>query len=175
MDATAAEMQAAAFDKGNFNFLYTRESDSIGGKVKKPVAENNSGKIVRVQPKSKAEFLRDCYRHTEALADYEKSVLTKGKTFELDATSGQMVAPKQNPEDILKSYKHNPKGEDARYTTANNEIGKRTPTVATFVSERHGIPQDFSRSFNNIKPQNTSLNTGMTKSTIHPKLDLQFA
>lgn len=40
---------------------------------------------------------------------------------------------------------------------------------------RAGIPQDFSRGFNNIKPQNTSLNTGITKSTIHPKLDPQFA
>jgi hypothetical protein len=173
MEATASNMQAAAFEKGNFNFLYTRESDTIGSKVKKPTEDSN-GRIVRVQPKSKAEFLRDCYRSTEALAAKEKMVMTKGKTLVMDET-GQMVSPKPNAEDILKSYKHRSKEEDARYTTAGNEIGKRTPTVATFVSERHGIPQDFSRSFNNIKPQNTSLNTGITKSTIHPKLDLQFA
>lgn len=172
MDSTASELQAAAFDKGNFNFLYTRESDTIGSKVKKPNDDN--GKIIRVQPKSKAEFLRDCYRSTEALAAKEKMVMSMGKSLELDAT-GAMVVPKQSAEEILKSYKHKSKEEDARYTTANNEIGKRTPTVATFVSERHGIPQDFSRSFNNIKPQNTSLNTGITRSTIHPRLDMPFA
>ena len=44
-----------------------------------------------------------------------------------------------------------------------------------YLCYRAGIPQDFSRGFNNIKPQNTSLNTGITKSTIHPKLDPQFA
>lgn len=43
---------------------------------------------------------------------------------------------KISAEDTLKSYKHAPKVEDARYTTTNNEIGKRAPTVATFVSER---------------------------------------
>ena len=141
---TAEDKEKAAFEKGNFSFLYARTSDAIGGKVPPP----SGGQ--RLQPKSKAEFLRDCYKSSSALAAREQSILNKGTVQEAH----------RNPEDVLKSYVHNAKFEDARYTTTNNEIGKRVPTVATFVSERHGIPQDFSNSFNNIKPQNTSLNTG---------------
>lgn len=170
--ATAEDLQKSAYEKGNFSFLYTRESDTIGSKVKQPSVDD--GKIVRCQPKSKAEFLRECYKSTEALAAREQSIVNKGKQMEYDST-GALVTPKPSVDAILRSYKHQSKEEDARYTTAANEIGKRVPTVATFVAERHGIPQDFSRSFNNIKPQNTSLNTGITKSTIHPKLDIQFA
>lgn len=173
LDATAEEVQKASYDKGNFAFLYTRTSDTIGSKV--PKASKNAGdegevngKIPRPHPKSKAEFLRDCFKSTATLAAMEQMIMNNNKTPE------EMEA-KQTPEEILRSYKHQPKSEDARYTTTNNEIGKRAPTVATFVSERHGIPQDFSNGFNNVKPQNTSLNTGITKSNIHPKLDPQFA
>ena len=56
-----------------------------------------------------------------------------------------------------------------------NEYGKKAPTIATFVAERVCRPQAFSQSFGNVKPKNTSLNTSMTKSTVHPSLDPQFA
>jgi hypothetical protein len=53
--------------------------------------------------------------------------------------------------------------------------GLKAPTAATFTVNRLGKAQDFSNSFNNVKPQNTSLNTGLSKSTVHPRLDPQFA
>lgn len=48
------------------------------------------------------------------------------------------------------------------------------PTAATFVAERAQRPQGFSKSFNGVKPQNSGLNTGITRSTVHPALDPQF-
>ena len=47
--------------------------------------------------------------------------------------------------------------------------------VATYVSERFGVGQDFSRSFNGIKPTSGGLNCGITKSTVHDSLNPQFA
>lgn len=79
-----------------------------------------------------------------------------------------------NVESLLQSYKHEPKLEDPRYTTTNNEIGRKPPSVATFVAERHSKRQDFSKSFNSIKPKNTSLNTSLSKSNVHKELDPQF-
>jgi hypothetical protein len=35
--------------------------------------------------------------------------------------------------------------------------------------------QGFSKSFNNVKPKNTSLTTSLTKSNVHKTLDPQFA
>lgn len=66
---------------------------------------------------------------------------------------GKLGETQRSAEDILKGYVHNAKSEvvcycfktniwflkhfqDARYTTTGNEIGKRVPTVATFVAER---------------------------------------
>ena len=56
-----------------------------------------------------------------------------------------------------------------------SKIGKKAPTIATFVSERSIRPQGFSKSFQNVNPKNSSLNTSMTKSNVHPNLDPQFA
>ena len=69
---TAEEKEKAAFDKGNFSFLYARTSDSIGAKVM------NADSSQRLHPKSKAEFLRDCYKSSSALAAREQSILNKG-------------------------------------------------------------------------------------------------
>ena len=56
-----------------------------------------------------------------------------------------------------------------------NDYGKKIPSVATIVTERAARPQGFSRSFNNIKPMNTSLTTSITRSNVHSSLDPQFA
>jgi len=55
-----------------------------------------------------------------------------------------------------------------------NEYGKKAPTLATFVAERNCRPQGFSQSFGSVKFKNSSLNTGITRSTVHPTLDPQF-
>jgi hypothetical protein len=51
----------------------------------------------------------------------------------------------------------------------------KKPSVATIVVERADIPQGFSKSFNNIKPKNTSLTTAISRSSVHGSLDPQFA
>ena len=74
----------------------------------------------------------------------------------------------------LSLYTHKPKKENALYSTSACEIGKKPPTEATFVAERMHRSQAFSNSFNHMKNQSSALNTGLTKSTIHPTLDPQF-
>jgi len=76
---------------------------------------------------------------------------------------------------MLDSWKQGTKAEDPRYTTTNNTFGFKAPTIATFVADRRGRPQGFSNSFQGIKPQNSGLNVGITRSTVHPSLDPQFA
>lgn len=46
--------------------------------------------------------------------------------------------------------------------------------MATITIERHPRMQNFSSTFQGIKPRNTSLNTSITRSNIHPDLDPQF-
>ena len=75
---------------------------------------------------------------------------------------------------MIASYKFAPHTEDPRYTTANNDIGSKRPTIATYVTERYFKTQAFSNSFTTTKSENSSLNTGLTRSTVHPKLDPQF-
>lgn len=77
---TAADTQKLAYDKGNFGFLYTRTSDTIGSKVPKPSMEaEDNGRMIIAQPKSKAEFLRDCYKSKSVLAMKEQMIQTNGK------------------------------------------------------------------------------------------------
>lgn len=58
---------------------------------------------------------------------------------------------------------------------SQSDYGKKPPSVATLVIDRAARPQGFSRSFNNVKPQNTSLTTSITRSNVHSSLDPQFA
>ena len=138
----------------NFSFLYTRESDSIGGRVAKPV-------IDRPKMLTKTEFLKK-WREKRVPDEVEQEELLPEPT-------------PVNVDKVLQSWKQGTKYEDPRYTTTNNDIGRKAPTVATFVSERHSIPQGFSAGFNGVKPQNSGLNTGLSRSTVHPSLDPQFA
>ncbi len=143
---------------GNFAFLYTRESDLIGGKIPKPASDQK-------RLMTKTEFLkskREQYHSTHPLEETQENI--------------QNESPKKaTAEDILRVYKHAPKYEDPRFSTSTNEFGKKAPSVATIVVERAARPQGFSNSFQNIKPKNTSLTTALTRSTVHSTLDPQFA
>mgnify|MGYP003386948124 CR=1 FL=1 len=89
LDATAEDLKKAAYEKGNFSFLYARTSDAIGAKAARKSDDVNGGadgKILRMQPKSKAEFLRDCYKSTSALAAKEQNVLANGKCGDIFST-----------------------------------------------------------------------------------------
>ncbi len=143
---------------GNFAFLYTRESDLIGGKVPKPAMEPS-------RLLTKTEFLKK-----------KREMFEATRTPEDIQNAHENSSPrKPTAEDILRAYKHNPKVEDPRFTTSTNEFGFKAPSVATVVVSRAGRPQGFSNSFNNIKPKNSSLTTALTRSTVHGTLDPQFA
>jgi hypothetical protein len=85
---------------GNFAFLYTRESDLIGAKVKKP-------EVSEVRMLSRSEFLKK--RREKALSDAEAA-----GELQYDDTP----AYKPTPEDFLRAYHHLPKEEDPRYLTS---------------------------------------------------------
>jgi len=146
-------------DNGNFMFLYTRESDTVGARVPKPTHS------LAYEPKTKGEMLREKRDRLRALAATVKR--------EVDPEAIEL-AKSRNIDACISSYKPCTKWEDPRYTTSNNEIGIKKPTIATYVTERAYRSQGFSNGFQNVKPENSSLNTSLTKSTVHPKLDPQF-
>ena len=140
----------------NFSFLYTRESDSIGGKVANPL--DSKPRVL-----TKTEFLKKW--RAERTKDLNPD--------ELKQDTEEKVKP--DVDRILASWKQGTKEEDPRFQTTSNAYGFKAPTAATFVAERAGRPQGFSNSFQGIKPQNSGLNVGITKSNVHPSLDPQFA
>ena len=129
-------------NKGNFAFLYSRESDRIGSR---PDLETNEPLNYDAIPVSR---LIQQQKH-----DNEH---------------------KRTAVEVLENYKHTPKTEHPRYLTSTNDYGKKLPSEATVVTERHSKQQDFSRSFANIKPRSSTMNTSVTRSTIHSSLDPQF-
>lgn len=135
-------------EKPDFSFLYARSSAVIGAKVK--VADGPMAALLE--------------RPVGAM-----SVKNKHLRRQEEDTSGEK--PKPNVERILSVMVHEPKSEDPRYTTSMNEYGKQKPSEATYVADRRGRPQGFSKSFNGVKPMNSSLNTGMSKSKVHPSLN----
>lgn len=133
----------------DFSFLYARASDVIGSKQNlKPnkMAASMESHVTQPKRSSPKEFV-STQNTSRAHVDIET---------------------------VINSYKHEPKVEDPRYTTAANEHGLKRPTQATYVTERLSRPQGFSNGFNGIKPKNSSLNTTLTKSTVHKQLDPQF-
>jgi hypothetical protein len=133
----------------DFSFLYTRASDVIGSKQNlKPnkMASSMEHHVVRPKRISPQEFVST-------------------------QNSGQV---KCDIDAVINSYKHEPKVEDPRYTTAANDFGLKRPTQATYVADRLSRPQGFSNGFNGVKPKNSSLNTTVSKSTVHKQLDPQF-
>ena len=87
---------------GNFGFLYSRESDVIGSKIKKP--EHEAPKVL-----TKTEFLNKKREKQMQIA------LATGQLIEEAISS---APPKPSADEILAVYQHNPRNEDPRYTTS---------------------------------------------------------
>jgi len=147
----------------SFSFLYTRESDNIGGKVHNPL--DTKPRVL-----TKTEFLKKWRAEQLDRKDLGDSTLELSQE---DANVTKRTT--EEVEKLLTVWKQGTKDEDPRYTSTNNVYGFKAPTVATFVADRAGRPQGFSNSFQGIKPQNSGLNCGLSKSTVHPSLDPQFA
>ncbi len=147
----------------NFAFLYTRESDNYGGKVDTSAVE------AKPRVLTKTEFLKKWRGEQMQRPDVKDTI---------ELPTDDAYKKKRSQEEIdymLAHWKQGTKEEDPRYTTTNNTFGFKPPTIATFVADRRGRPQGFSKSFQGLKPQNSGLNTGITRSTVHPSLDPQFA
>jgi hypothetical protein len=99
---------------GNFSFLYTRESDRIGGKVPKPVMKET-------RLLTKTEFLKKKREEFAATSDLPDELQ--------EATRSP---PKPTAAGVLAVYKHEPKYEDPRYTTSM--VGFQTDAGARFTS-----------------------------------------
>jgi hypothetical protein len=88
----------------NFQFLYTRESDSIGSRVKKPEIK---GML------SRAEFLKQ--RREKMLKEVSEEQNQQQSSL-FDSKTGRLTVVAEN---VLKIYKHEPKYEDPRYITSS--------------------------------------------------------
>jgi hypothetical protein len=143
---------------GNFAFLYSRESDVIGSKIHKPVSD---------MPKllTKTEFLKK--KREEFFAATGDLALEEAKGM-------AETVPYNKADEVLSHYEHKSKFEDPRYTTSNTDYGRKAPSIATIVVDRAAIPQGFSKAFNGIKPQNSSMTTSLSRSNVHSSLDPQF-
>ncbi len=147
----------AYVNDGTFSFLYKRTSDDIGGKVAKPTSD-----------------VHKIPTRTEFLKKRREELMSSAAADTIRANRKTVEVPKPTVDQILTVYKHETKVEDPRYNTTSNDIGLKAPTAATFVSERAARNQGFSKSFLGLKPSSSGLNTGLTKSTVHPSLDPQF-
>jgi len=147
---------AAKGNDGFFDFMFTKESDRIGDGV-----DASDSKLAETM--KRADSLRE-------VAKKKGEGLYPAK----EAPPSQRVPPKPTVEQVLSVYEHQPKDQNPVYTTSNNVIGYKRPDPSTFTHERKFIAQAFSNSFNNVKYRNQGLNTSLTKSNIHSRLDPQF-
>ena len=91
-----------------------------------------------------------------------------------EAPPSQIPPVKPTLDQVLSVYEHDTKQEHPVYQTTSNAIGFKRPDKATYTLDRVSIPQEFSQGFNNIKYRDQGLNTSLSKSTVHSKLDPQF-
>ena len=76
----------------------------------------------------------------------------------LSSSSSSNAKPtKEEIEQALASYRHNPKEEDPLYMTTANEIGRNAPSYATYTKATKGRSQTFSNSFNCVMYTDESL------------------
>jgi len=163
-DAPAVQRQQSSANqvakvKEDFSFLYSRTSDVIGSKV--PMKQSAISKALDDIKPSPAEIAR---RRALGLQSANQNAIE----FHPEELK------KPDAAEILHHYNHEPIKQDPRFSTTSYEYGKNKPTIATFVAERNCRPQGFSQSFHDVKPMNTGLNTSITKSQVHPKLDPEF-
>ena len=151
--ATREEPKSKQFD---LSFQYSRESDTIGKEIK-------CSDSVLAQILSQKESLKK-------LAERKK--LRNCVTDK--ALQSQNSHQNVDIEDILKSYKNQPKQQMPLYTTTSNEYGMKKPSRATYNSKIFPKNQTFSKSFNCIMFKDQGLNTSQTRSNVHGYLDPSF-
>ena len=133
-------------DLVDLSFLYRRESDRIGEGI--PNADSALAAIMSTRmPK----------RHTIGHTSSTSGITSTPST---EPTSSVEEEPsREEIEQALASYRHNPKQEDPLYTTTANEIGRKAPSYSTYTVATKGRSQAFSNSFNGVMYTDESLAT----------------
>ena len=156
--ATAEEKSSTSSPSQDLSFLYSRESDRFGEGTS--FSDSSLSRVFRLKESDSMSKRR------------KNSVFVKKQIG--PSTSTSKTVPKEEVKDILSQYKHNPKNQNPLYATSANEIGLKKPSSATYPTERHGMSQKFSQSFNRTMFRDEGLNSSMTKSNIHDLLTPQF-
>lgn len=129
----------------DLSFLYRRESDRIGEGI--PNSDSALAAIMSTRmPK----------RHTIGHTSSRSGTVSTQST---QPTTSAEEPSKEEIEQALASYRHNPKQEDPLYTTTANEIGRKAPSYATYTVATMGRSQAFSNSFNGKMYTDESLAT----------------
>ena len=130
----------------DLSFLYRRESDRIGEGI--PNSDSALAAIMSTRmPK----------RHTIGHTSSRSGTLSTQSTQ--PGSSVDEEPSREEIEQALASYRHNPKQEDPLYTTTANEIGRKAPSYATYTVATKGRSQAFSNSFNGVMYTDESLAT----------------
>lgn len=130
----------------DLSFLYRRESDRIGEGI--PNSDSALAAIMSTRmPK----------RHTIGHSSSTSGTLSTPSTQ--PASSVEEEPSREEIEQALASYMHNPRQEDPLYTTTANEIGRKAPSYATYTVATKGRSQAFSNSFNGVMYTDESLAT----------------
>lgn len=99
----SSERQAASTATQSFSFLYTRESDKIGSKVRNDAIDNNP--------------------HFSAVACQRRQNRARNMIDE-NETCETIKIPELTTEQVLATYKQGSKVEDPRFTTSANDYGE---------------------------------------------------
>lgn len=139
--------------KHDLSFLYTRESDRIGERLKP--SDSSLAKEF-----SNRESL-------SALAKEKRtSAFAKPAVDEHNVQQCRTKAPDQI-EAILEEYKHAPKEENPLYHTTSNQFGQKKPSINTVTTVSYSRSQSFSSSFNRKMFRDQGLNTSSKRSQVH--------
>lgn len=144
--STPSSSTASSGKQHDLSFLYSRESDRIGEGI--PNSDSALAAIMSTRmPK----------RHTigHAIGSSANGVPTPST----QSASSAEEPSREEIEQALASYRHNPKEEDPLYTTTANEIGRKAPSYATYTVATKGRSQTFSNSFNGFMFTDESLAT----------------
>ena len=149
-DLDAVSGGSSEENEPSLSFLYTRESDRIGEEIE--VAHSS---LSRAFEKGSEKRKWNC-----AKVNGKSSVNEVGGDIRRDENTN-----------IHLLYKHEQKSQNLLFTTTANEIGLKKPSKATYTTSRYARSQNFSKSFNRIMFQDQGLNTSLSRSNVHARLD----
>ena len=154
-DAASGLTEEKLPTKHDMSFLYSRESDQYGNGC--PFSDSVLSHVFRL-------------KESDTMNKRRKSSIVLQQQHNADAPTPSKTYSKKEVNEILSQYNHSPKKQHPLYGTTANEYGLKKPSQATFQNVRHGVGQQFSKSFNRILFRNEGLNTSIPKSRIHDSL-----